>query len=121
MALYRDTEVLRATLSKTSRVIVAPDDKAPPLSWRSVMLVVPDEPRVMISTTLEPEQVGLDRAYRMVPWYPNRNVPICLRPGQWLAALSEVGLAQCSLMIEYHVPEHVLLELLAVPAEAPKE
>ncbi len=121
MALYRDTEIRRATLKKISEVILEPEEGAHPLSWREVTFIVPDEPKVAVSAKLHPEDVALDRFYRYAPWYPNRNTPICLRPGQWLAGMSEVGIAQCTLMIEYHVPESVLLEALQSTAAAPKE
>lgn len=101
-ALYRDTTARRVTVDQNIREILLPDLEAPPNSYRQVQLVVPQEPVVYLSTESEADvRAGLNRTYKLPAMRDSTTIRFALNPGQRLYAAAKIGLAECTLIVEF--------------------
>lgn len=115
--LYRTTQVFPATVSQELREIVVAAADAPPGSFRVVQILVPAKPvvkvgvypdsRMVDSETGTPlqnlaEAIAYNRSYQFATVPPGAYVPLRILPEQSVWACAEEGLAECSLIIEYH-------------------
>ena len=101
--LYRDTQILRATVTQEIRSILGPDVDGPEGSIREVQLLVPLEADVFATTEADASaKYGANRTYKLPPIPPAAQITFRLRKGQSLWAATKAGLAECALIIEYH-------------------
>lgn len=96
-------------------MIVDKELSAPEGSLRSLQILAPASPTVMIAITPDPRFVdkngniiddvanaaGMNRSYKLATVSPGGYVPIHLLPHQTVWAVAEEGFAELSVIIEY--------------------
>lgn len=100
--LRRPTELLRATVSQEIRCVLLAENGAPENSLRRVQVLVPMEPKVLLSLQEHADDAfGTDRSYKMVVAPPGAQLEFGLLPSQTLYAAADVGMAELGLIVEY--------------------
>jgi hypothetical protein len=107
MKLYKPTANWRETLTQEARVILKPEEGAPPGSYRKVQITIPPSPPIFAGID-QPVQkrygqsgIGPNRDYELPNLPPGQCIEFALLPEQFLTASARPGLGFVSLIIEY--------------------
>jgi len=116
--LRKGSELKRRTVLTTGRVILFPETDAPPGSYREVVLTLPEDAVVSVAIGPQrlsdpadlrgvddagatPEDIAEGRYFQWPQPAPGVVHKFRLLPEQWIAAMSQDGIADTTLYIEY--------------------
>lgn len=101
--VYKNTEILRETLTQEIREFVPALEDAPAGSYRVVQVLVPMSPKVSVAVDRQPKELGPNREYKLPVLPPGAQIRFQLLPGQFLVGSSNVGYAEVTVIIEHHL------------------
>ena len=118
MGLRKGSEIKRRTVTEVGRVIVHPEEGAAANAVRRVTVILPESPPVALAlgpmelsssadlpgidnAGARPEDVAEGRAFQWPE--PDAGQEICIHvlPHQWFAAISTMGFAKVTVLVEY--------------------
>lgn len=82
----KPTTSKRERVVQEIRVIVLPELDAPPGSWREVQILVPTGSPVFVGLDVTPEDLGLNRNYKLGEYPPGAMIKFALLPEQFVVA-----------------------------------
>lgn len=91
-----NTEMRRTTLTQEWQMIVEPATMR-----RHVQLLTPESPKIFAVLDMSPGDLGPNRAYKGVEMPGGQAICFHLEPGQYLCGVSQAGLAEAGVIIEY--------------------
>ena len=91
----------RIMLVQEAHTFLQPEIDAPPGAWRRVQVIIPESPEVFIGIDRTPEEIGLNRNYKMPRYAPGAQIELSLLPEQFLTGMSGTGFAVVSIIVEH--------------------
>lgn len=97
----KPTLILRENITQDLRVVLEPELDAPADSYRRVQVLIPPSPDVFVGLDVSPEELGINRTYKVPLMAPGAQIPLHLQAHQFIIAAVGESNTPLTIIVEF--------------------